>query len=77
MTSPLRIREDRVSAAVADSVLLKCPLCDTWIEVRFPYGATPAKRTQVRHDVISNHARVCVGGTAEVERVYTINYPRA
>lgn len=67
---------DTVSPAVAKSVLLLCPLCNRSCEAVFPWGSTNAQRMLIRHNVIEEHRRVCTADSAEVQRVYTVNYAR-
>jgi len=73
----LSVRENTATPGTAKSVQLVCPLCSTHCEAVFPWGATDLEKMKIRHDVIEEHRRVCVGGPAEVGRVYDIEYPRA
>ena len=72
----LRISESRASPWATKSVLLRCPACNTDCEVLYPWNATREQKIRLRHDVIDHHRRVCVGGPAEVERVYEVEFPR-
>ncbi len=75
--SSLNISEARVSPSAARSVQLSCPRCGYLCECRYPYQATAEQMVRIRHEVISEHARLCSAGEAEVAVVYPIEYPRA
>lgn len=76
MGGTVRISEGRASPATAKSVQLSCPKCGLLCEAVFPYGASEQEKIQVRHDVITDHARVCTVATGEVERIWMMEYPR-
>jgi hypothetical protein len=75
--SGLQITQARVSPQQARSVQLSCPRCGMFCECRFPYGATSEQKMKIRHEVMSEHARLCSAGEAEVTVVYPIEYPRS
>jgi len=73
----VRITEARVSPWAAKSVLLVCPRCSTECECVFPYGSTHEQKMNLRRAVMSEHARICPAGEADVTVVYPIQYPRS
>ncbi len=77
MAEVVRVSEARTSFAAAKSVQLSCPFCGYLVEAVFPYGSTHEDRMRIRHDVISEHSRVCSVATAEVLRVWKTETPRA
>lgn len=76
MSQIVSIRQDRASPNLAKSVLLRCPACGVDCVAVYPSNATREQKMKVRHDVITEHAKVCVAETAEVKRVWVMEYPR-
>ena len=77
MTDGLRISQDRTLFAVAKSVQLACPFCGYLCEAVFPYGSTNEEKMRIRHDVITEHTKICSVAGAEVLRVWEVETPRA
>jgi hypothetical protein len=77
MTEALRISEDRLSYMATRSVQLSCPKCGYMCEARYPYFASAEEKMRIRHDVITEHVKVCSVATGEVQRVWAMEYPRA
>jgi hypothetical protein len=77
MTEALRISEDRLSYQVTRSVQLSCPKCGYLCEAKYPYYATAEDKMRIRHQVITEHVKVCSVATGEVHRVWTMEYPRS
>ena len=77
MPIPILVSEQRTSPFAAKSVQLACPKCGIMCEAVYPYNATSEQRMKVRHDVITEHVKVCTQATGEVIRVWEMNYPRA
>ena len=77
MAVDLRISEDRLSFLTTKSVQLSCPKCGYLIEAKYPWNATAAAKMKIRHDVITDHVKVCTVATGEVKRVWVMEYPRA
>ena len=76
MAEAVRISEPRTSPTVARSVQLSCPKCGLMCEAVFPYGSTNEDRIRIRHDVITEHVKVCTVATGEVLRVWDVQFPR-
>ncbi len=72
----VRVSEPRTSFLAAKSVQLSCPFCGYMCEAVFPYGSTNEDRMRIRHDVITEHTKVCSVATAEVLRVWDVQPPR-
>jgi hypothetical protein len=77
MPEALRISEDRLSFKTTRSVQLSCPKCGYMCEARYPWDATMEDKMKIRHEVISDHVKVCTVATGEVKRVWTLEYPRS
>lgn len=73
----IRVSEARTSFQVAKSVQLACPKCGLMCEAVFPWNATSEQRMRIRHNVISEHVKVCTAATGEVKRIWEMEYPRA
>lgn len=58
-------------------MLLQCPKCTTRIEAKYPYGCTNEQKIKIRHEIITEHVKVCVAATGEVLRVWDVQFPRA
>ena len=77
MPVPILVSEARTSPFQTKSVQLACPKCGTMCEAVYPYKATAEQKIKVRHDVITEHVKVCTAATGEVVRIWEMNYPRA
>ena len=77
MGEALRISEDRLSFLTTKSVQLSCPKCGYMVEARYAWDATAEDKMKIRHEVISDHVKVCTVATGEVKRVWTLEYPRS
>ena len=73
----VRVSEARTSFLQAKSVQLSCPFCGALCEAKFPYGTTNEQRMKIRHEIISEHTKVCTVAGAEVLRVWAVEPPRA
>lgn len=76
MTVPVRISESRTSPVAAKSVQLSCPKCGLMCEAVYPWNATVEDKIRIRHDVITDHVKVCTVATGEVLRVWDVQFPR-
>lgn len=74
----MQIREAPTVAPVeAREARLMCPNCLQSVYVRLPYFVTAEQRQREIHEAISEHRVLCSAAPPEIERVYSITYPRS
>jgi threonine synthase len=73
----VKVSEARTSFATAKSVQLSCPKCGYLVEAVYPYGSTGEDKMKIRHQVISEHTKVCSVATGEVQRIWLVETPRS
>lgn len=73
----MQIREAPTYTPVtAREARLLCPHCQASVFVQLPWNVTAAQRQQTISEAITEHRVLCAAAPPEVERVYSITYPR-
>lgn len=73
----MRISESRDNPLDAKEAAFKCPDCHKLAVVVFPYKPTSNERMKVIKEALDEHRKICSAAPPEIERVYTIWYPRS
>jgi len=73
---PIRVRETSEGPLLAKEISLQCPRCKKFCYVKLPYKPTAEQRLRVIQAAITEHRSLCLAAPPEVERVYTVSYPR-